>query len=233
MACPLVDLDDVTKDYVVDGGSVAALRGVTLSVAAGEMIAIMGPSGSGKSTLMHLMGCLDSPTSGSYRFDGADVSHFDHDALARARNRRIGFVFQNFNLLPRIDALDNVALPLLYAGVSAEARRRRAGELLEVVGLSGRAHHRPAQLSGGQQQRVAIARALANTPSLILADEPTGALDTQSSAEVMKILLGLNDLGITIILITHDADVARSAQRVIRLRDGRVAEAAATLGAVA
>jgi len=203
--------------------SVHALRGVTLSIAAGEFVAIMGSSGSGKSTLMNLIGCLDQPSSGEYWLEGVPVSHLDRRQLADIRNQKIGFVFQGFNLLPRTSALENVELPLLYDRSNRISEpRRRAEEVLQLVGLGDRMHHEPARLSGGQQQRVAIARALVNQPAIVLADEPTGNLDSRTSVEVMAVFQGLNARGHTIILVTHEADVAHYARRVIELRDGRV-----------
>jgi ABC-type lipoprotein export system ATPase subunit len=220
-ALPLIVLRDVSKVYAA-GQTVHALRGVNLEIAAGEFVAIMGASGSGKSTLMNILGCLDTPTSGSYSLDGVPVQDRDPDALAALRNRRMGFVFQQFNLLPRTSALENVELPLLYAGVRQPERSRRALAALQRVGLGERWSHSPAQLSGGQQQRVAIARALVNEPALILADEPTGALDSETSAEVMQLLDALNRQGITVILVTHEADIAAWARRRLLFKDGRL-----------
>jgi putative ABC transport system ATP-binding protein len=224
---PLIRCESLAKRYLVGGGTVHALRDVTLTVMPGEFVAVMGPSGSGKSTFMNLVGCLDSPTSGRYWLAGEAVDAMDRDALAAVRNRRIGFVFQQFNLLPRTSALDNVELPLLYAGIPRAQRRERALRRLVQVGLGERVDHHPAQLSGGQQQRVAIARALVNDPALILADEPTGALDSRTSIEVMALLQALNRDGITIVVVTHEADVAAFASRIITFRDGRVLRDAA------
>ena len=220
-ALPLIVLRDVSKVYAA-GQTVHALRGVNLEIAAGEFVAIMGASGSGKSTLMNILGCLDTPTSGSYLLDGVPVQDRDPDVLAAVRNRRMGFVFQQFNLLPRTSALENVELPLLYAGVRQPERSRRALAALQRVGLGERSSHTPAQLSGGQQQRVAIARALVNEPALILADEPTGALDSETSTEVMQLLDALNRQGITVILVTHEADMAAWARRRLLFKDGRL-----------
>jgi putative ABC transport system ATP-binding protein len=218
----VIELAEVRKVYGTGDAAVEALRGVTLDIAAGDYVAIMGASGSGKSTLMNLIGCLDVPTTGTYRLDGVDVSDLSEDSLAQVRGRRIGFVFQSFNLIPRMSALANVELPMTYAGVRVSQRRPRAAAALERVGLTDRAAHRPNQLSGGQQQRVAIARALVMSPALVLADEPTGNLDSHSSAEVMGILDQLNSSGRTVVLITHEDDVAAHARRQLRLVDGHV-----------
>jgi len=218
----LLHLEDVWKTYAMGETELHALRGVTLSIESGEFTAVMGASGSGKSTLMNLLGCLDRPSRGRYRIDGEDVSALPPDTLAAIRNRTIGFVFQNFNLLPRTSAVENVELPLLYAGLGAPERHARAREALDRVGLSDRAHHHPNQLSGGQQQRVAIARALVNRPRLLLADEPTGNLDSRTSVEVMALLQELGRDGITVVLVTHEADIADYSSRVIVMRDGLV-----------
>jgi putative ABC transport system ATP-binding protein len=217
---PLVDVDGITKTYGMGGVDVAALRGVTLRITEGEFVAIMGASGSGKSTLMNILGCLDRPSTGRYRLDGTDVSRLTAAELAELRNETLGFVFQSFNLLPRTSALENVELPLVYAGVSPHVRRVRASEALARVGLGDRLRHHPNQLSGGQQQRVAIARALVNDPRLILADEPTGNLDSRASIEMMALLQKLGDEGMTVVLVTHEPDIAAHARRVIVMRDG-------------
>ena len=223
---PLIELQDVCKVYRLEEVTVEALGGVSLAIDAGEYVALMGPSGSGKSTLMNTLGCLDRPTSGSYLLQGEEVVEMSLDARARLRNRNMGFVFQNFNLLARTSALENVELPLLYArGVSARQRRRRAEDALQQVGLGERMGHHPGQLSGGQQQRVAIARALVNQPAILMADEPTGNLDSRTSKEIIAILRELNETyGITIILVTHDQDVARHAKRWLVLHDGLLAQ---------
>ena len=224
MAEPLIVTRGITKVYQMESYTVAALRGVSVAIGAGEFVAVMGPSGSGKSTFMYLLGCLDSPTRGDYFLAGDKVSELSGDALAAIRNRRIGFVFQNFNLLARTSAVENVELPLIYSHRPREERRQRALARLAEVGLAERAHHHPQQLSGGQQQRVAIARALVNDPVLILADEPTGALDTRTSFELMGLLQQLNRGGMTVVLVTHERDVAAFASRIVSFRDGHVVD---------
>lgn len=218
----MIDLTDVTKNYVMGDSTVYALAGVSLSIAEGEFAAITGPSGSGKSTLMNILGCLDRPTSGSYRLDGQEVVALSDDQLAWTRNKKIGFVFQNFNLLTKLSALQNVALPLVYAGVEKTQRLEKAAQALARVGLEERKHHLPTELSGGQRQRVAIARALINDPAIVIADEPTGNLDTKSSLEIMDIFCRLHEQGRTIIMVTHEPDIAAYAKRVIHVRDGNI-----------
>ncbi len=221
----VIDARDITKIYQMGDVQVRALRGASLQVGRGELVAIMGPSGSGKSTLMNILGCLDQPTSGEYFLEGKEIDRLDDNQLAEIRGRRIGFVFQTFNLLPRTTALSNVELPLVYGGVGGRQRRDRAMAALDAVGLGDRLHHRPNELSGGQQQRVAIARALINKPSIILADEPTGNLDSKSGAEIMAIFQRLNqEQGITIIFVTHEPEIAQHTRRIVRLSDGRIVE---------
>jgi putative ABC transport system ATP-binding protein len=218
----MLELENITKVYKAGQTEVPALRGISCRVESGEMVSIIGPSGSGKSTLMNIIGCLDKPTSGRYLLDGTEVSELNDDQLAEIRNKKIGFVFQSFNLLSRTTALANVELPLIYNGASN--RRQRALQVLESVGLAHRVTHRPSELAGGEQQRVAIARALVNNPSLILADEPTGNLDTRTSQEIMSIFKKLNEQGMTIVLVTHEPDIAAYTQRTIKLRDGQIEE---------
>jgi len=216
----VIDIENITKDYVMGEETVHALRGVSLQIQSNEYIAVMGPSGSGKSTLMNMVGCLDTPTSGRYEFNGRNVAEMNDDELAAIRNREIGFVFQTFNLLPRSDSLRNVELPLIYAGMDPQTREERAMQALSDVGLGDRMHHKPNELSGGQRQRVAIARALVNKPSIILADEPTGNLDSKTGEEIMALLEDLYHRGNTIILVTHERDIAAHARRTVHLRDG-------------
>ena len=218
----VIDIENITKDYVMGEEIVRALRAVTLQIRRNEYLAVMGPSGSGKSTLMNMLGCLDTPSSGRYEFNGRNVKEMDDDELAAIRNREIGFVFQTFNLLPRANALRNVELPLIYAGMDPESRKERAAQALNDVGLGDRIHHKPNELSGGQRQRVAIARALVNNPSIILADEPTGNLDSKTGEEIMALLEDLYLRGNTIILVTHERDIAAHARRTIHLRDGLI-----------
>jgi len=218
----LIEVADLTKQYMMGSEEVWALDGVTLTVEEGEYVAVMGPSGSGKSTLMNMLGCLDTPTGGTYHLRGEDVSTFSDDELAEIRNREIGFVFQTFNLLPRVDCLRNAELPLIYAGMPRAERRERAAEALRSVGLGDRLDHRPNELSGGQRQRVATARALVNRPSLLLADEPTGNLDSETGAEIMQLLEQLHRRGNTILLVTHEENIAHHARRIIHLRDGKL-----------
>lgn len=222
MAKPLIQITKIKRDFVLGNEIVYVLKGIDLEINKGEYVALMGPSGSGKSTLMNLLGCLDTPTSGSYILNGKDVSKMHDDELAEIRNKEIGFVFQTFNLLPRTTALDNVALPMIYAGYSKTDRNIRATEVLKQVGLDDRMDHQPNQLSGGQRQRVAVARALVNKPSIILADEPTGNLDSKTSVEIMKLFGDIHAAGNTVILVTHEEDIAKYAHRIIRLRDGMI-----------
>jgi putative ABC transport system ATP-binding protein len=218
----LISIEGLRKTYHIGTQQVHALEGLDLAIDVNEYVALMGPSGSGKSTLMNVLGCLDSPTAGSYHLNGQNVANLDEDALADIRNREIGFVFQTFNLLPRYSALENVALPLIYAGLSKRERLERAEEVLEMVGLQDRMVHKPNELSGGQRQRVAVARALVNRPSIILADEPTGNLDTATSMEIMNLFGEIQAAGNTVILVTHEEDIAECAHRIVRLRDGKV-----------
>jgi putative ABC transport system ATP-binding protein len=222
MDAPLIEVKSIQKVYRMGDVDVHALRDVSLSIAEGESVAVMGPSGSGKSTLMNILGCLDRPTAGTYRLLGDEVSQMDRNALARVRNRTLGFVFQSFNLLPRTSAIENVELPMLYAGVGGRERHKRSREALERVGLGDRLHHHPNQMSGGQQQRVAIARALVTRPRLMVADEPTGNLDSRTSVEIMALFQELGKSGITLLLVTHEPDISRYASRVVVMRDGLV-----------
>lgn len=219
---PIISIDDIHKTYEVGDQQVHALDGVDLTIYRNDYVAIMGPSGSGKSTLMNMLGCLDTPTSGRYVLNGTDVSDMDEDELAEVRNKEIGFVFQTFNLLPRYTAVENVAVPLVYAGIAKSRRLRRAEEALRSVGLENRMEHRPNEMSGGQRQRVAVARALVNDPSIILADEPTGNLDTKTSIDIMRLFERIYRSGNTVIVVTHEEDIARHARRIVRLRDGRI-----------
>ncbi len=218
----VISVKDLRKTYIMGNNQVNALQSITLDISRNEYVALMGPSGSGKSTLMNLLGCLDTPTSGEYWLNGTNVSSMSDSELAEVRNKEIGFVFQTFNLLPRLSALENVALPLVYAGMSRTQRLKRAEEVIDAVGLTDRMDHKPNELSGGQRQRVAIARALVNNPSIILADEPTGNLDTKTSYEIMDILESIHKAGNTIILVTHEQDIAEHAHRIVRLRDGLI-----------
>jgi putative ABC transport system ATP-binding protein len=227
---PVIQVHDVSKTYELGQIQVRALRNVSLRIERGDFVAIMGSSGSGKSTLMNILGCLDIPTSGRYEIDGVDVSHMDEDDLSDLRNRKIGFVFQSFNLVPRTSAIANVELPLAYAGLSRSERHRRAVAALDAMGIANRSGHLPSELSGGQQQRVAVARAIVTNPALILADEPTGNLDSHSTEDVLRIFARLNDEGRTVVLITHEPDVAEQAKRIIRLSDGEVLEDRRTAG---
>ena len=222
MSNPIIEIKGLKREFTVGAELVKALRGVDVSINKNEYVAMMGPSGSGKSTLMNLLGCLDTPTAGDYSLNGTDVSSLKDDALAEIRNKEIGFIFQTFNLLPRLTALENVALPLVYAGYNTEDRNARAAEVLEKVGLGDRMDHRPNQLSGGQRQRVAVARALVNNPSIILADEPTGNLDSKTSLDIMRLFEEIHQMGNTLIVVTHEEEVAAHAHRILRLRDGLV-----------
>ena len=220
----MININSISKEYVMGDNKLLALNNVDVTIKEGEFVSIMGSSGSGKSTLMNIIGCLDVPSNGDYFFRENNISNYSSNQLAELRNKDIGFIFQNFNLLPRLNALENVILPLLYSGKSSKERTKLALEALENVGLKERTHHRPNQLSGGQQQRVSIARAIAGTPKLILADEPTGALDSSTSLEIMKILNDLNKSGITIVLVTHEDDIAKYGSRIIRMKDGKIIE---------
>lgn len=225
----VIHLSGIKKDYYLGKTPLSVLKGITLDINPNEYVALMGPSGSGKSTLMNILGCLDSPTSGAYILNGKDVSKLEDDALAEIRNKEIGFVFQQFNLLPRLTALENVAVPLIYAGISKKERIERAEQMLEKVGLANRAHHKPNELSGGQSQRVAIARALINNPALILADEPTGNLDSKTSIEIMDLFEAIQASGNTVALVTHEEDIAEHAHRIIRIKDGIIEKDESTI----
>ncbi len=222
MSLSIIEISHIKKEYIMGSQLIAALKDVSLSINKGEYVALMGPSGSGKSTLMNILGCLDSPTSGSYKLNNTEVSEMTDDDLARVRNKEIGFIFQTFNLLPRLTALENVALPMVYAGMSKSERTERAEQVMGMVGLKDRMTHKPNELSGGQRQRVAIARALVNNPSIILADEPTGNLDTKTSYEIMAIMEEISSHGNTVIIVTHEEDIAKHAKRIMRLRDGLI-----------
>ncbi|WP_277613925.1 ABC transporter ATP-binding protein [Neobacillus muris] len=224
MGTPMIEIKNMMKTYKLGGETVNALNNVSLEIEKGEFLAIIGPSGSGKSTLMNMLGCLDRPDQGTYKLDGKDIGKMDDNQLAAIRNQKIGFIFQNFNLLTKLTAVENVELPLLYAGVSTKERRERALDGLNKVGLKERAGHLPSQLSGGQQQRVAIARALASQPAILLADEPTGALDSKTSKEILQLMKELNEAGHTIILITHDLEIAKQAKRMVSIQDGELHE---------
>jgi len=219
---PVVRITDVRRTYQMGTVEVNALRGINLRIEKGEFVSIMGPSGCGKSTLMHILGCLDRPSAGDVRLDEVDVDELDDNSLAEIRNKKVGFVFQTFNLLPKLNAIENVELPLIYAGIGFEERREKAAKLLEIVGLKERMYHKPSELSGGQSQRVAIARSLANDPSLILADEPTGNLDSSSGEEIIRLFKELNRKGITLIIVTHDQEIADHSKRIVRLKDGLI-----------
>jgi putative ABC transport system ATP-binding protein len=230
MNASIIHLEDIQKSYFMGKNALQVLKGVSLDIRKNEYVALMGPSGSGKSTLMNILGCLDTPSGGKYVLNGQDVSKMDDNSLAEVRNKEIGFVFQQFNLLPRLTALENVALPLVYAGVSKKARLEKAMHVLDMVNLTQRSHHKPNELSGGQSQRVAIARALVNDPALILADEPTGNLDTKTSYEIMSIFGDIHSRGNTVVLVTHEEDIANHAKRIVRLRDGVIESDRATEG---
>ena len=222
MNSSIIEIKNIKKEYIMGSQLIAALKDVSLNINKGEYVALMGPSGSGKSTLMNILGCLDSPTAGSYKLNNTEVSEMTDDELAHVRNKEIGFIFQTFNLLPRLTSLENVALPMVYAGMSKVERTQRAEQVMEMVGLKDRMDHKPNELSGGQRQRVAIARALVNNPSIILADEPTGNLDTKTSYEIMAIMEEISSKGNTVIIVTHEEDIAKHARRILRLRDGLV-----------